>query len=78
MHNQFAVFSIYEMQLFPSEVMVIFDVENDACSKLFRDVLMDQLMVRGGITAHQVHRIPVFLPVLFIERKPCQMLEFLR
>ena len=78
MNDHLALLAVDHMAFLPSEVVVVFDVEDDARAELFPNVLVDELMVRGGITSHQVHGVPVFLPILLIEREPCQVLEFLR
>ena len=39
---------------------------------------MDQLVVRGRVVPHQLHRVPVFLPLLRIEIEPREVAELVR
>jgi len=43
----------------------------------FGDVFVDELVVGGGVTAHEVRGGPVFLAVFLIKREPGEVFEFL-
>jgi len=45
---------------FHAEVMMIFNVQQHARAEVPRDVLVDELVIRRGVLAHQLHRCPVF------------------
>src|SRR5688572_24156547 len=70
--------SLHDVTLLPREVVVVLDVQDDARAELFRDVLVDEFVVRRRVAPHQVHRVPIFLTRFFIQRKPGEVLELLR
>src|SRR5436190_2794495 len=72
MHDDFPFHAINDMFLFPREVVMVLQIEQHLRAEIFRDVPMKARMVRRCVAAHQLHRVPVFLAFLRIERKPCQ------
>ena len=67
MHYHIALHTINHMALLPREVVVVLHVEQHVKPEVPGNVLMDERMIRGGVTAHQFHRRPVFLPFFGVE-----------
>ena len=68
MHDDFALHAINDMFLFPREVVVVLQIQQHLRAEIFRDVPMNARVVRRGISAHQLHRVPVFLAFLRVQR----------
>lgn len=52
---------------FPSEVMVVFNIEDHFCAQVFCDMAMNQRGIGSGIFAHEFHCRPVFAAIHVIE-----------
>ena len=64
--------------LFPREVVMVLQIEQHLRAEIRRDVLVNERVVRRGVSAHQFHRGPIFLPFLRIQRQPGQPLQLAR
>ena len=61
MNNDFLFDAIDHVPLFPSEVVVVLQVEQDLGPEVRCHVLVDEGVVGRGVAAHQLHRGPIFL-----------------
>ena len=76
MHDHAPRHSIDLVLLLPGEVVVVFNIEDHFRTEIPHDLAVDHSMIGGGIAAHQVHRLPVFLPGRGIERQPGKLPQF--
>src|ERR1051325_4561696 len=72
MHDHFAFNSANDVLSLPSEVVMIFQIEQHFRAEICGDVFVNQRWSRPGATAHQLHPPPVFLPLARTEREPRQ------
>ena len=63
-NNDFLFDTVDHVPLFPSEVVVVLQVEQDLGAEIRRHVLMDEGVVSRGVAAHQLHRGPILLAFL--------------
>ena len=77
-NDDFLFDTVDDVPLLPGEVVMVFQVQQHLGPEIGGDVLVDERMVRGGVTAHQLHRRPVFLAFLGIQRQPGQPLQLAR
>ena len=66
------------VRLLPGEVVVVFDAENRLDPEVLGDVPVDQRMVGRSVPANQLHRLPILLAFLLIEREPGKVPQFFR
>ena len=78
MHDDFAFHAINDVLLLPREVVMVLQIEQHLRAEILGDVTVNARVVRRGVLAHQLHRVPVFLALLRIERQPREPLQFAR
>ena len=78
MHDDFAFYALNDVLFFPREVVVVLQIQQHLRFEVSRDMAVDAGMVRRRVSAHQFHRIPVFLAFLRIEREPRKSFQFAR
>ena len=78
MHDDLALHAVNDVLLLPREVVVVLQIEQHLRAEVLRDVPVNARVVRRRVLAHQLHRVPVFLAFLRIERQPREPLQFAR
>jgi hypothetical protein len=61
---------------FPGEIVMILDIQENSRAEALGDVLVNERVVRGCVTAHEVHGVPIFLTGFGIERQPGKAFKF--
>ena len=61
------------MALTPGKVVMVLDIEHHVDTKRPRNVCVNQLVIRGGIPSHELHRRPIFLAGFRREVEPREM-----
>ena len=78
MNDHFFFHAVDHVPLFPGEVVMVLEVQQHFGAEIGGHVLVDERVVRRGVAAHQLHRRPVFLAFLRIQRQPRQALQLAR
>ena len=66
MHDEF--FAV--VPLFPGEVVVVLDIEQDLRAEVLRDMPVDQRMIGRRLRAHELHGRPILPPLFTVEFEP--------
>ena len=73
MHNDIFVIVLF----LPGKVMVILKLQDGRDTKVVQDGPVNKLVIGSGILSHQLHGLPVLMPLHTVKIKPGQMGQFL-